>query len=75
MKGRHLKSEDSELKRRDFLKLGAAAGLGVTLTGISLAGCSDRSKNLSTLPGQPKIEPIDKIRMGFVGLVIRDPVT
>ncbi len=68
MKDKHLISEDKELKRRDFLKLGAAAGLGAALAGISLEGCSDKSKNLSTLPGQPKTEPIDIIRIGFVGV-------
>ena len=55
------------LDRRDFIKLGAAAGLGVTVAGPVLS-CQMSKRQLATVPGQPQIAPIDPVRIGFVGV-------
>jgi hypothetical protein len=62
----------ARLKRRDFLRIGAAAGLGTVLGKSSLAG-----GKTDPLPGagtakdtliEFKVPPIDPVRIGFVGV-------
>lgn len=51
--------------RRDFLKKGAAAGLGISVASAALTNCSQRQ----AAPPEPmKHGPLDKVRIGFVGV-------
>ena len=59
----HEKSQ-SDYTRRDFIKFGAA-GLGAAAAGVSLLRCG---KEISTTPGLPRVDPVDPVRMGFVGV-------
>ncbi len=59
----------SEQNRRDFLKLGAAAGLGAALGGMSLSGCAGAGRRLGPAPREPfAARPIDRVRVGYVGV-------
>jgi predicted dehydrogenase len=61
-------NQSKEFKRRDFIKLGVASVGAVTL-GSVLKSCKDKtSRTLSSKPGLPKAAPIDKVRIGFVGV-------
>ena len=59
-----------DVNRRDFIKMGAAAGLGAAVAGIALQGCEQGSttRSLSTTPRIMKADPIDPVRIGFVGV-------
>jgi len=59
------KSKADRYSRRDFLKKSTAAGLGVTLGGISLSSCR---KEIKTVPVPVKAAPMEKVRIGFVGV-------
>lgn len=67
-------SENNEYQRcdrREFLKTGTAAGVGAVLAGAMISGCQKSQTNqrqLATAPGQPKIDPIETVRIGFVGV-------
>ena len=65
MKDKKNMTNREDLKRRDFIKIGAAAGLGLAVSGIALQGCE---RTLSTKPGLPTVDPIDRVRIGFVGV-------
>ena len=52
--------------RRDFLRMGAAAGLGAALSEISFSGCA--SNVLRKSPIQFTIPKIDLVRIGYVGV-------
>lgn len=59
--------EDRSLNRRDFVKLGALAGIGTALGSLNLAGCQTRTLG----PGPEelfKAAPIETVRVGFVGV-------
>ncbi len=59
-------SEDVRgVSRRDFMQL-SAAGLGAVAAGAALSSCGP-SKNLSTSPKIMTAEPMEKVRIGFVG--------
>ncbi|OGD29467.1 MAG: hypothetical protein A2V57_07580 [Candidatus Aminicenantes bacterium RBG_19FT_COMBO_65_30] len=53
--------------RRDFLKIGAAAGLGAAVAGLGL-----EAKDAAALPGEArsqfKASPVPTVRVGFVGV-------
>jgi hypothetical protein len=53
--------------RRDFLKIGAAAGLGAAMAGLDLGA---KEKNIGTrgARSQFKVAPIPTVRVGFVGV-------
>ena len=54
-----------ELKRRDFLKTTATAGVGLSLGASSMTG---RAVPLTT-PAAPVVTlPLEKVRVGFVGV-------
>ncbi len=53
--------------RRDFLKTGAVAGLGTALAGLSLPGPA-RAGGRGESRTQFKVNPIDPVRVGFVGV-------
>lgn len=61
-------SKNHDFNRRDFIKMGAAAGIGAAVAGIALQGCDQDTRSLSTTPGLPKIDPIDPVKIGFVGV-------
>lgn len=54
--------------RRDFLKLGATAGAGLALAGLSNSGCAEW---LRGKPPEISAAPIDPVRIGFVGVGIQ----
>ena len=60
----------STVTRRDFMRgLGlGAAGIGAAIAGISIQGCSNETVNLSTKPALPKVDPIDRVKIAFVGV-------
>jgi len=60
---------NSDYNRRDFLKLGAAAGAGFTLAAAGLSGCENMLKGRITQPfEQFSAPPIETVRVGYVGL-------
>lgn len=60
--------KDNEFSRRDFMKAGVAAGLGATMAGVGLQSCKSGPRKLATQPGVPKVAPVERVRMGFVGV-------
>ncbi len=54
-----------EFNRRDFLKTTATAGIGLSLGTASLSGCAAQ---LESPPVPITVPPLDKVRMGFVGV-------
>lgn len=54
--------------RREFLKKSITAGLGVGLAGIAINSCGQDKYQIATKPGVPKIDPIDTVKIGFVGV-------
>jgi predicted dehydrogenase len=58
---------DSSYDRRDFLRLSAVGGLGLTLGRLGLAGAAPADAPESSF-GVPKVAPIDSVRIGFVGV-------
>jgi hypothetical protein len=59
----------SEHNRRDFIKLGALAGLGAALGGASMAGCAGPGRRLGPAPREPfAAAPMEHVRIGFVGV-------
>ena len=57
------------LDRRELLKLGATAGLGVALSQLAGLGCASHRPSLVTTPTPPfRTDPIDEVRIGFVGV-------
>jgi len=55
----------SDYDRRDFLKLSATVGAGLVLSGMNLSSCSKPSQSA---PAPIKADPIDPVRVGFVGV-------
>ncbi|MBE0713159.1 MAG: Gfo/Idh/MocA family oxidoreductase, partial [Candidatus Aminicenantes bacterium] len=62
-----MNDEDRSQSRRDFLKIGAAAGLGAAVAGLGL-----EAKGAAALTGEArsqfKTTPIPAVRVGFVGV-------
>ena len=59
-----------EHNRRDFLKLGALAGLGAAMGSVA-PGCSSiqRGRGVSVAPVSPfSVDAIERVRVGFVGV-------
>ncbi len=59
------KSSDEKLSRRNFLRMGAAVGVGTALAGVALNSCT---KEFVTSPGAAKVDPIETVRLGIVGV-------
>ena len=56
------------INRRDFVRFGAAAGVGAML-GSAVSGCAHAGKRLGPAPaGLFAAPPIDRVRIGFVGV-------
>jgi predicted dehydrogenase len=53
--------------RRDFLKIGAAAGLGAAVAGMGL-GAKEKNIGSRGARSQFRVKPIDPVRVGFVGV-------
>lgn len=60
--------QKADLNRRDFIKKGTALSLGAVVAGSLLQGCEPAGRTLSSKPGLPKIEPIETVKIGFVGV-------
>jgi len=62
-----MNDDDRSQSRRDFLKIGAAAGLGAAVAGLGL-----EAKGAASPPGEArsqfKTSPIPTVRVGFVGV-------
>jgi len=59
----------SSVNRRDFIKAGAVAGMGVSLAGLAACRVDARSPQVSTAPMIGfKVPPIENVRIGFVGI-------
>src|SRR5512135_2670629 len=53
--------------RRDFLKAGAAVGVGAAIAGLGLPGAPEAQAKVESRT-QFAVKPIDVIRVGFVGV-------
>lgn len=53
--------------RREFLKIGTAAGIGTALAGLKLAGTAGPTAGGESR-SRFKVPPIDPVRVGFVGV-------
>jgi len=62
-----MSEDERNQSRRDFLKIGAAAGLGAAMAGLDLSG---REKNIGSrgARAQFRVAPIPTVRVGFVGV-------
>jgi len=60
---------NNNIDRRDFLKAGTAIGLGAIAAGTAITGCTDELSHLgqASMVGF-KAKPIDRVRMGFIGV-------
>ena len=55
--------------RREFLKLGALAGVGAALGGAGVTGCAGPGRRLGPVPREPfRAKPMERVRIGFVGV-------
>jgi predicted dehydrogenase len=54
--------------RRDFMKTGAAIGIGAAVLGAKMISCKEKTPQLATKPGVPQVAPIETVRIGFVGV-------
>lgn len=68
MSEQNKKEDKKALKRRDFLKAGAAVSVGAAIAGLSACAPKDRAPSLATKPGVPQTKPLEKVRIGFVGV-------
>ena len=58
-----------EPNRRDFIKLGTAAGVGVALGMLGTGGCAATQRRPNPAPLQPfAAPPLERVRVGFVGV-------
>ncbi len=63
------KKHINDLDRRSFIKLGTAATVGAAVVGFTSQEESYKKvKSLDTKPYLPKLKPLDKVRIGFVGV-------
>jgi hypothetical protein len=61
-----MSEDEKNQSRRDFLKIGAAVGLGVAVAGLELNGA--RKLGGKGARSQFKVAPIPSVRVGFVGV-------
>ncbi len=66
------KPSTGSVKRREFLKIGLAAGMGTALGSSTLTTCDSRARRGSGSAADTLIEfkvpPVDPVRIGFVGV-------
>ncbi|MBU1337844.1 MAG: Gfo/Idh/MocA family oxidoreductase [Acidobacteria bacterium] len=65
---KQIKSDKVSVNRREFLKMGAAAGLGTAFTGVQKDGLPADRKLGQPRDSRFKVPPIDPVRIGFVGV-------
>ncbi|MBN2093552.1 hypothetical protein JW964_28275, partial [candidate division KSB1 bacterium] len=58
----------TDVKRREFLALGAVAGLGAAIGSMGIAGCGNKYPISGEAFTQFKVPPVDPVRIGFVGV-------
>jgi predicted dehydrogenase len=61
------KNKSGGVNRRDFMKKAAAAGISAAVATSMLNACAS-GRSLATKPGLPDVPPMDKVRIGFVGV-------
>jgi len=64
------KCHDNAVNRRDFLKAGSVAGLGLAISGIAPGGCTQNQMKL-TAPAPVDhfaAPPLETVKVGFVGI-------
>ncbi|MFC1726696.1 Gfo/Idh/MocA family oxidoreductase [candidate division KSB1 bacterium] len=61
-----IKNSVNQHSRREFLKIGTAAGIGAALSGFTGSGCS--SQKLTSAPVVFTAKPIKNVRIGYVGV-------
>ncbi len=67
----HVSALSSEPSRRDLIRLGAIAGLGAALGGVSVPGCTAAGPGVrvGAAPQEPfAAPPLERVRIGFVGV-------
>jgi hypothetical protein len=62
-----MSEHDNGQTRRDFLKIGAAAGLGAAVAGLEL-GAREKGIGSRGARSQFKVAPVPTVRVGFVGV-------
>jgi len=62
-----MSDNEKSRSRRDFLKIGAAAGLGAAVAGLKLEA-EDKDRGSGGARSQFKAAPIPTVRVGFVGV-------
>jgi len=62
-----MSDNEKNQSRRDFLKIGAAAGLGAAVAGLKL-GAGDKYAGARGARSEFKVAPIPTVRVGFVGV-------
>ncbi len=62
------KNQENSQSRRDFIKVGAAAGLGTVLGGALMSGCTEKNQGLTSAIQTFTVPPLDKVRVAFVGV-------
>jgi hypothetical protein len=63
------KESPKNVNRRDFIKIGALAGVGALVSKLPGGEVSETaSKKVRTKPGLPDAPPIAKVKVGFVGV-------
>ena len=62
-----MRESEKKQSRRDFLKVGAAAGLGAAVAGLNL-GADEKRGSAGGAKSQFKVAPLPTVRVGFVGV-------
>jgi len=63
------RNNDYECNRRDFVKMGALAGAGAVLAGLTGSAAAAAERDLGPPPDQPfAAPPIERVRVGYVGV-------
>ncbi len=62
-------SNEKELNRRDFIKIGTISGVGAAVAGISFPSRAVAGRKINASLEQPlRVPPINPVRIGFVGV-------
>ena len=62
------KEKKSAQSRREFLRTGAALGIGAAIVSVTGAGCTEKSRKLTSNAGILQFAPMETVRIGFVGV-------
>ncbi len=64
----HDDMQRSDLNRRDFIKKTSALSIGAVVAGSALVACAQDERKITSKPGLPKVDPIETVKIGFVGV-------